>query len=41
MEEFEPGCWSTPETPEIERMGKTPPLGPIIIIHKPQYVNDV
>jgi hypothetical protein len=35
-----PGAGVHPETSEIERMGKTPPLGPIIIIHKPQYVND-
>ena len=35
-----PGAGIDSETPEMERQGKIPPLGPIIIIHKPQYVND-
>ncbi len=34
-----PGAGVHSEIPEMDRMRKTPQLGPMIIIHKPQYVN--
>ena len=34
-----PGAGAHSEIPEMDRMRKTPQLGPMIIIHKPQYVN--
>ena len=34
-----PGAGVPSEISEMDRMRKTPQIGPIIIIHKPQYVN--